>query len=305
MASSKYSETEKALLSTLIYSDIFDFPLTIDELWRFLVSEKKIAYQTFLDTLNRLPSTIVWKDGYYVLAGRTSLVGKRKHNNVFLAKKTALAKKAAFYLAHIPTIQFIGISGSVAMKNVTEDSDIDLFLIVKKDTLFMTRLWVLVVLEWLGLRRKRNDKKPANKICVNLFIDESRLSWPSGKRDVYTAHEIAQIVPLFQRDQCYERFLASNSWITTFRPNSQNEHALFLRSLGTIDYWVIRFFGKLIFSRPLERIASFLQKNLMKKHQTKEIVRKHILALHPNDYRLQTLELLRSKLRNFGLLTKV
>jgi hypothetical protein len=101
-----------------------------------------------------------------------------------------------------------------------KEDDIDFFIITKKDTLFKTRLLVLLALQLLGLRRKRLEKNPADKICVNFLIDETKLSFSKDKRDIYTAHEILQIKPLFFRDNIYSRFLKANTWVYNFLPNA-------------------------------------------------------------------------------------
>ena len=146
-------------------------------------------------------------------------------------------------MSHIPTIKFIGISGGLALENATKDDDIDLFIIVKKGTLFTTRFWILALLEWKKLRRKRGDRYPANKVCVNLLVDESRLLWSAKKRDLYIAHEIAQIKPLFERDNSYQKFMDSNIWIRKFLPNSQGEKSIFMGSYWSTNYQLLRFFS--------------------------------------------------------------
>ena len=248
MASNNFSEVEQAILLTLLYSEIFNFPLTSDELWKFLISEKKIKKKIFSDSLKQLEPMVLYKNGYYYLQGKEELVEKTKKQQIYVPSKLKLAKKAAFYLSHIPTVRFIGVSGGLAMKNVTREDDIDFFIIVQKNTIFVTRFWILCVLEWLGLRRKRNDKNPADKICVNLLIDERKLAWPEHKRDIYTAHEIAQLLPLFQRDETYQNFIKNNTWINTILINCQNEQSIFLHNKGKIDYQILRILGGFFFS---------------------------------------------------------
>jgi len=305
MAFSKrsFSDTQKAILTTIIYSDIFHFPLTFTELWKYLISEEKITRKAFSEALANLSDVVASRDGYYFLTGKDSFVTRRKRHQAELKKKLQIAKKATFFLSHIPTIRFIGISGGLAVGNVTEEDDIDLFLIVKKGTLFMTRFWVVCMLEWLGMRRKRNEEFPADKICVNLLVDENRLLWPKKSRDLYSAHEVAQIQPLFERDNMFQKFMDSNQWIRTFLPNSQDEKEVFLGNTKSTNYFVLQFLGYFIFLKPFETMLRKLQENYMKKHRTTEIVSKNVLAFHPNDYRMEIISKLRLKCENLGLLT--
>lgn len=299
-----FSDTQKAVLTTILYSDIFHFPLTHTELWKYLISEKRITRKAFTEALANLSDVVATRDGYYFLTGKESLVTERKRLQAEVKKKLHIAKRAAFFLSHIPTIRFIGISGGLAVSNVKKEDDIDLFIIVKKGTLFMTRFWVVCMLEWLGMRRRRNEQFPADKICVNLLLDETKLLWPKKSRDLYSAHEIAQIQPLFERDNMFQRFMDSNQWIRTFLPNSQDEKEVFLGNTKSTNYLILQFFSYFIFIQPFETWLRKLQEHYMKKHQTTEVVSKNVLAFHPNDYRIEIMSKLRLKCENLGLLTK-
>lgn len=300
---SRFSLSEEAIIKTLLYSDIFDFPMTRHELWNFLISDRKLSRQEFTDALANLSLYITQKDGYFALRDRETIIKKRKKNIPEVQKKFHIARRVVKYLSYIPTIRFIGISGGLSLGDATSDDDIDFFIITRKNTLFMTRLLVLGLLEFLGLRRKRSDAAPADKICVNLFLDESRLSWPAKKRDLYTAHEIVQVKSLFEREGTYKRFLESNTWVKNFLPNSLDEKYIFMGAGWKTDYQTLRFISFFFFSRPIEHLMRFFQEQYMQTHRTTEHVSKTLLALHPNNYRFKTLEILRSKCEKLGLLT--
>jgi len=298
---------EKAILKTLLYSDIFDFPLILDELWEFLVTDRRVSKKMFERTLTKLSTknSVVCNDGYYCLSGREEIIEKRKENLSEVEKKLRIAKKAAYYLSHIPTIKFIGISGGLAMYDAGPEDDIDFFIIVQKKTLFLTRIWVLGFLEVLKLRRTRLDKSPANKICVNFFIDETKLLFSKEKRDIYIAHEIVQIKPLFEKGDIYRKFLKTNSWIKQFFPNAaMQSKGFFLENKQFFPNFikVINFLFSFSF---LSAFSKWIQIRSIRQHQTTETVSENILAFHSNDYRLQTLKELNLKMRQFGLLTKI
>ena len=173
-------------------------------------------------------------------------------------------------------------------------------VITKKNTLFTTRFLLLLILQILGVRRSRNQKETADTICLNLLFDETAINWFSDKQDIYTAREISQLLPLFERNDTYRRFLLSNKWIKKYLPNifySRSSNFDSKKSNGI-------FFSKIIINPFVETISRVLQMSLIKRHQTREIVTKHVLAFHPNDYRVFVLDQLRLKMRQFGLLTK-
>ncbi|MBI5122738.1 hypothetical protein HZA75_02650 [Candidatus Roizmanbacteria bacterium] len=296
-------KVRQAILKTLLYSDIFDFPLTKDEIWRFLISENKISREDFEQNIKNLTETIILKNGFYSLYGKEQNILDRRKNFKEVHEKLQLARKAAFYISFIPTVQLIGISGGLALENAGKDDDIDFFIITQKNTLFMTRFWVIGLLEWLNLRRDRNAKNPANKICVNFLIDETRMSWPPGKRDLYIAHEIVQMQPLFERGDTYIKFMGSNKWIEKFLPNAQERIVKILGKNWQTNLYILRFLSNFLAVIKFELIIKKMQKFYMKNHLTSETVTNKVLAFHPNDYRTEIINTLRSKYDKIGLLT--
>jgi hypothetical protein len=290
---------QQAILTTILYSDIFSFPLTKEELWKFLISEEKISRVDFERSLLGLKELVIYSDGYYCLKNRQKIILQRMKNLPEVVKKMELAKRAAEKLSHIPSVLFIGISGGLAVKSVDAKDDIDFVIITKKNTLFTTRFMIIAVLESLGIRRSRTQKETANTICVNLMFDETVLSWFGNKKDIYTAREIGQLQPVFERDDMYSRFMKENIWIRQFLPNISRSHFL-LQSSGKKKYDTPSWLWINPLTESLQRLS---QMSLMKRHQTREVMTKHILALHPNDYRLFSLNKLRLKMRQLGLLT--
>lgn len=302
----KFSPEEEAILITLLYSAIFSFPLTRDELWKYLISKKKIDKNTFEQCLTLLKPHVTQQEGYVCMQGEERTIQQRIANIKEVARKQKIAEKASAILSRIPTVLFIGVSGGLAAKNVSPQDDIDFFIITQQNTMYSTRFIVLLLLQMHGLRRTRNGQHTANKICTNLFIDASELAWAVSKHDVYTAREIAQIQPLFDRENIYQKFLKQNAWVTTFLPNAFSVP----QEIDTIRQQVASgatsLFQKMLSSSPLfENTMKVVQKLVMQKHKTTEIVTNYQLAFHPRDYRLEVLGQLKLKMKDLGLLTKI
>ncbi|HUQ85735.1 MAG TPA: hypothetical protein VM077_05400 [Candidatus Limnocylindrales bacterium] len=299
-----FSPHEEAILTSIIYSDIFDFPLTRDELWKFLITEKKITKNNFEKALEDLKEKYIYeKDGYFSLKTNRKIIERRKRNSEEVSKKLEIAERAAFYISHIPSVLFVGISGGLAMGDVEEDDDIDFFIITKRNTIFKSRLLILFVLQLLNLRRKRQEIDSKDKVCVNYLIDELNISFSKAKHDVYTAHEILQIKPLHNVDEIYQIFLTVNKWIKNYLPNAGGSFEKI--TIHTKKFIHIKLFFYIIDKMLSEKLCRFIQILLINKHIKNEIVTNHVLAFNPNDYRVQTLTKLRLKMRELGLLTKL
>ena len=49
-----YKELDQAILSTIVYFDIFDYPLTISEIWKWLYIKDGIDKYNISDILDRI-----------------------------------------------------------------------------------------------------------------------------------------------------------------------------------------------------------------------------------------------------------
>lgn len=211
---------EKAILKTLIYADIFDYPLKAYEIHKWLIGRKAFLRQIdkALEKLRVKGKAERVKD-YYFLKGKEGLIRKRhireKQAHKFLLK----AKIITWFLKIIPWIKLVGISGGLAMENAQKSDDIDLFIVTSKNRLWTVRLLVLGLLSVIGQRRKVGEKgrKIAGKICLNTLLEEDRLG--QGKGDIYLAHEVLQMKVLWQKDGIYSRYLEDNNWVFRFLPN--------------------------------------------------------------------------------------
>src|SRR3989344_1207855 len=120
---------------SLCYHDIFNFAMTAEEMKRFGVGKKVLKRFDF-----SRPRIISKVGKYFFLDGKMENVWRRGLNEKAVKEKMSLARKVGVVLRLIPTIVFVGITGSLAMKNSNPESDIDLMIITKKDSLWLTRL---------------------------------------------------------------------------------------------------------------------------------------------------------------------
>lgn len=259
-------QLKSAALGSIIYHDIFDYPLTLSEL---------IKWELGKDAGTPAKETSVrFNKGYYFLAGKEGLVLKRLMRNRISARKLLIAERAARILKIIPSIKMIGITGALAMENADEDADIDLLIVTKKNVLWTTRLISLVLLKVIGFpTRKFGDTNQKDKLCLNMWLDESLLVWPKGDRNVYTAHEISQIRPLYDKEATYIQLLFKNEWIKRFWPNATK----ILKPEESIDEsgTILSLF---------EPLARSLQFWYMKPKITREVIGKRRALFHPNNW---------------------
>lgn len=273
----------RAVEETLLYSDLFNFPLKKEEIWFYLVSDKKISRSEFNTALNSFSR---YKN-YYFVKGKKHIVLDRIKNETYGKEQINHARKEIASLMLFPTIELIGISGSLALGSSSRKDDIDIFVIAKKDKVWISRLCIALSFLLKGVYRKRHDKRPAGKFCLNMIISESYV-FPDESRDTYIAHEIAQMLPLFEKNRAYAKFIKSNNWIHEFLPNvSPSKYRKSIKNglIGKCGLFLI----KILF---LEQFSKFFQKIYMGP-VTREKIGDEILAFHPVDYRGKILNLLK------------
>lgn len=288
---------EQAILKTLLYADIFDFPLKLEEIYRFLISSKKEPKKIINQSIKKSNPRIKSRNGLFFLEGKENLVKKRLEREEIGTEKLRIAKKIINSISFLPSILFIGISGGLSMKNADAKDDIDIFVITKKNLLWTTRFLVVFLFKILGVYRQRNSKDLKDKICLNMMIDEESLATDKKKQNLYSAHEIAQLTPVLDRESTYKKFIASNSWIYNFLPNITFEKSYSRKKKNILDSLFLILLNSLF----LEKVLKFIQFNYMKKYITKETIGQKYLAFHPFDYEDYIISSYKKKLNQFGL----
>ena len=265
-------------LKSLLYHNIFDYPLTENELVKWVAGSR-------VDVAVKEEYITKKKNGLFFLEGKECVVYKRLLKKRISTRKFQIAKKTANLLSAIPTIKLIAITGSLAMENASDDSDIDLLMITKRGTLWTTRLFTLLFLKLLGVPVRRfKDKKQKDKTCMNIWLDESVLSWPASDRNSYTAHEIAQIKPLLNRNGTYEKFMADNVWLKDYWPNSVklNRESKIKKRIKKSPSISTRSLSGVIWL--FEKFAFKLQYVYMKAKITREVITPVRAIFHPYDW---------------------
>ncbi len=201
---------ERAILETLAYFDVFDYPVRLDELHRYLhgVLTSQAELKDALRSLT-LSSQAEVQAGYYALAGRRQLIDRYEAAARQNARRLHLAIQDGLRLARLPFIRMVAVTGSAAMQNGGEDSDFDYLVVSEPGRLWLGRLFAVALGRW--------SRRYGHTLCPNLVLSERALIWQS--RDLYAAHELAQMIPVSGLS-LYRRFLDLNNWTQLYLPNA-------------------------------------------------------------------------------------
>lgn len=293
------SDLAESILKTVIYGDIFDYPLKLDELWRFWIGDKPIDKDEIKKSIKNI-DPVSFDNKWFFIKAKSHLIKIRLEREKESKKKYKLVKRVIHYFTYLPSVLFVGISGALAMNNASKNDDIDLFVITKKNTLFTTRLLLILLLELLGLRRKRKDYYVSDKICLNMLIDETALNLAPQKQNLYCAHEVVQMVPVFEREYMYSKFTQANFWVKRFLPNALEQKPSLIKKEVGKDFFISIILNCILRIPAVELISRVMQMWSIKKHQTTEIISNNFLAFHPYDYKTKILSEYRKRLKLYA-----
>jgi hypothetical protein len=205
---------EQAILKTVAYGDIFQYPLTEEQIHRYLIGMKSTphAVRNALRTSRNLADHLGHYWPFYLLCGQDAIVQTRLRR---ANEARRLWPTAIFYgrwIARLPFVRMVAVTGALTMNNVDEDADIDYLIVTSPDRLWLCRAWVVALVKWAGLR--------GITLCPNYLLSERALVFPD--KSLYAAHELVQMVPLHGM-AIYQRMLQANRWTEYFLPNAANQ----------------------------------------------------------------------------------
>ncbi len=204
-------QIERAILKTVLYSDLFDYPLTPAEVAHYLVDVISDTEQ-----IKEVLAAPMWLDGqigqvegYVTIRGREVIVNRRRDRAHASRGLWRLARCYAGILCRLPFIRMVAVTGALAMDNSDEHDDVDVLLVTAPGRVWLARAFAIAVVLAGRLTRAR--------LCPNYVLSQEVLS--IEPRSVYVAHEFAQMVPMYGFD-VYRRLKAANPWALQLLPNA-------------------------------------------------------------------------------------
>jgi hypothetical protein len=285
------------VVRTLLYFDIFSYPLKVNEVFNFLqinsIDESDVA--GCLQSLAE--NDHIFRFGeYFGLQHEQKYVHRRIKGNEKAEEFLIIAKRKARFIARFPFVRAVMASGSLSKGYMDENSDLDFFIVTKPDRLWIARTLLVMY--------KRIFLFNSHKLfCVNYFVDTAHLE--IEEKNLFTATELATLIPLVNYD-CYSSLQNANSWLLDFFPNFQvrrndtdgKMQSNFPRSmmealLNPVAAVLDKFFMTVTLRRWVKIYGKdYPQKDFAIAFKTK----RHVSKNHPRHYQKKILELYQLKL---------
>jgi hypothetical protein len=191
------------ILKTLAYFDIFDYPLSENEIQNLL--QEDVDDSIFAEAIKQLVlDKIVFSiDGFYTLDNKPARVVRRLEGNMRARKLLPAAQKIGSFLFKFPYVRGVAISGSLSKNYSDKKGDIDFFIITKANRLWIARTILHLFKKTTFLIGRQHY------YCMNYFVDEEALSIP--EKNVYTATEVITLLPV-AGCTVMDEFFEANAW---------------------------------------------------------------------------------------------
>jgi hypothetical protein len=199
-----------AILRTLLYFDVFQYPLTEEEISRFNPLPGLSAKEVEAELEELVCEGIVLQHmGHYGFGALAANLEKRVADNARARSRMAKAHRIGRFIGRFPFVRAVMLSGSISKGCLAKDGDIDYFVITEPGRLWIART-LLIGFKKLFLFNSRKA------FCVNYFVDLDHLEIED--RNLFTATEILTLLPVCGADAC-AAFFRANRWANTFLPD--------------------------------------------------------------------------------------
>jgi hypothetical protein len=225
----------KNILKTIIWFDMFEYPLTQKEIFYYRLSAVAINGQAdgygarlparqgqasiFSELQNLVNKKLITqKDNFYFLPNREEIIEMRKEREIESEKKLKRAKKAVKFLKILPFIKAVIVCNVLGYKNAKTESDIDFLIITSPKRIWTARWFATGFFKILNLRP--NKKTIKDKFCFSFYLAEDGLNLENIKLqdDPYLIWWFAGLIPLYDAGGVFEKFLKENEWVKKYLP---------------------------------------------------------------------------------------
>ena len=276
----------KQIIITLAYSDVFDYPLSLEEIYlaiNYPATKEEIKQELthlvnkkfiFLFDNQEDSKTISW----FSLQNNESIIIKRKIRNnnakIFLER----AKKISLTIGKMPFVRSVMISGSLSKNCIDDTSDIDYFIITAPEKVWIVHS-LLVFYRKFFLKNKK-------ELCCNYTIDT--LSLHIKHHSQYVATEITTVLPTFGQES-YQDFIKNNDWIKNFFPHfilKENENKATDLKLSFWKNLLKKSIEKSLNNSIGRQLNLFLMRRIEKRwrkfHKDNSLFTEEVISLTPN-----------------------
>lgn len=214
------------IIQILLYFEVFKYPLTAKEIFERSKTASLAVVEQELHDLVFHESVKVFGD-YYTINGNQDWVNARILGNQLAKAAMPKAIQHAKWMQKIPFVRAVMLSGSISKDYMDQQSDIDYFIVVERNRLWIARIFFVFI--------QRFVLRSAKHFCFNYMISNAALSF--GNKTFYPAIELMTLKPMFGQE-VYDQILEENAWTKDYFPNYPSARSA---ALASQKHWIQSF----------------------------------------------------------------
>ena len=203
--------TRREIIRTLLYFEIFSYPLTAAEVHEFLQKTEANPAKTRQRLAQLVEQGLIFEleTPFFSTQNRPDWVKSRLENNARAARFLKIARVVGRFIGGFPFVRGVFVSGSLSKGALASDGDIDFFIVTEPGRLWLART-MLILFKKIFLLNSHKF------FCINYLVDTEHLE--IVEKNDYTAIETVTLVPVYGAD-FYEKFSRANGWARQFYPH--------------------------------------------------------------------------------------
>lgn len=251
------SPSTEEVLKPVVYADIFDYPLTFEEIYKFL--ETNLSQKTTQTLLQQAvdDQQLTQTASFYHLPDRNIIVATRKKRQKIAQQLWIKGSQYGRWIAALPFVRLVAVTGSLAVDNPTHvREDIDYLIVTQPGRLWLCRALMVGLVRYAHFR--------GSHLCPNYMLTENVLHFEG--ESLYAAREIVQMVPLYGAET-YQRMRAMNRWVNNYLPHGDAPNLSRLETELSGGAKAVKRTAEVIFGGIIgDKLEKLLQTYQMNKH---------------------------------------
>lgn len=309
----------KKILSVLKYFSIFNYPLTLLEIKRWILKNStgfSFSFEECVEMLKNLEDkgAVKKENGLYFInqdsinqdpnrllnkkLPSASLTDERNRKYRISEMKRNSFRRYARLFACFPFVGAIASVNRVGTGCAEEKSDLDFAIFVKDGWLYFARFLIAGFSAAAGWRV--SEKNPEG-LCLSFYCCAAHTDFGSlrfKEDDVHFAFWVAQFLPVYDSGNIFAKVAQNNAWLKDFFSFDIKANFEISRAIRLNVFWRAAkcvFEGAFLpFQTVLERAAYFFENKVLKKKMEANVNflprgsvvwNEHVIKLHWNDSR--------------------
>jgi hypothetical protein len=203
------SVEEQAVLKTLAYFDVFNYPMKPSEIHQF--APISMSPLNVVPCLNYMVNHgLIFQHGnFFSINSDPAVAESRKANSKTTDKSIALAKRLSRFLSRVPFVDGVFAADTNSFELHPLGVELDFFIIAKPSRAWLCRFFIRLYMSLFWFRSSKS-------FGLNHIIDGRQLQLDD--KSLMMATKLKMLTPMVNQE-LYSSFIKSNTWANQFLPN--------------------------------------------------------------------------------------